>query len=502
MANKFNIIITATDRGTQVVRKFKDQIAQIVRPVRQTMGSFKKFGKELGLDKIAKGFVGVTKFAAGATTKIFGMGAALAGIAAAASLKEIGDAIRDWVFSGTKVVNFSAIIGAATTRVQSLSAVARVFGLDAGTMETALQNVGDAMQDAVFGRNQEALVMMNRLHIQLKRTKDGAVDTAAAIMDIARAVSRQRSAQAQAVIARAFGVDGLLPLLQKGPAYIALLERQVAATRSLMDPDQLKHASEFQQKISLLSLAIDGLGNSLATRLIPFLGPAVSGLTGLIEKIGAAISQHREWESLRSSFFGSSGANAPGSPRGLLGRGGVLGSGVTVGPPKPGTPGVWDWRHWFDFSDVHAPQGNQPPPKNSPAYDDWLAHRRDRRNAFQMPAFDPKQGRPDLNALIRQHKGDIDKALADFAAQSQPNGLVNKKTGGLDKITADFIRRVHAEPGLLAAMRGGGETAPGKPSEVIVRFANTPAGTRVTQKPGGANTQLRIDYALPDLASP
>ncbi|MBM6414875.1 hypothetical protein, partial [Lacticaseibacillus paracasei] len=113
---KFNIVITATDKATAVVRKFKDQVSQITRPVRQTMASFKKFGKELGLDKLAKGFVSVTKFAAGAARSVLGVGAALAGVVAIGSITAIAEFARSWAFAGSEIQRSASIIPITTTR--------------------------------------------------------------------------------------------------------------------------------------------------------------------------------------------------------------------------------------------------------------------------------------------------------------------------------------------------------------------------------------------------
>lgn len=517
MANKFNIVITATDKATAVVRKFKDQVSQITRPVRQTMASFKKFGKEVGLDKIAKGFMGVTKFAANAAKSVGGFALALAGIAVATSLAEIADLVKQWVFAGTKIQQTASVIGIGTTKLQALSGAARVFGLDAGAMEGALQNVGDTMEDALYGRNQDALMMMNRLSIKLHRTKDGAIDTAAALMDVAKAISGMHNAQAQALVARTFGMDGILPLLQKGPNGIAELERAVRATLSLMDPDALKRATEFQQKLSLLGLAVNGLGNSLANRLIPFLAPATSGLTTFIEKLSEAIDKHKTWDFLKDGAGIVLGSNTPpakpgkppSGPGGLFGRGGILGTGATIGGGKAYNP--WDISKWYNWTDDPNPQvliDNTKTHGERPAGLKVMAYNMDMPDA--PPMIQSKPG--NLDRLLKKWKGDIDDALIE---ESNGEGMVKRflaagrNPGVLPKLTQDFLKRAHADSQFMDLMRGGdgtskgGAAAPGKPAEVHVQFSNTPPGTKVTAKPGGkVTTALRVDYALPDLATP
>lgn len=525
MANKFNIVITATDRATAVVRKFKDRVAQITKPVRDTMSSFKKFSKELGLGKLAAGFMSVTRFAASAATKILGAGAAMAGVATIASLTALAEWARSWGDVGAAVLRSASVIGIGTTRIQSLTAAAEVFGLTAEDMKGALQGVGDTMQDAMFGRNQAAMAMMNRLHIQLKRTKDGAVDTAQALMDVSRAIVRQRGAQPQAEIARAFGMEGILPLLQKGPAYIAMLERQVAATRAIMDPANLKNASEFQQKISLLTLAITGLGNALGNRLTPFLSPAISKLTEFIEKISEAIAKHHEWASIQQNFLGNTTPGTPGKNPGLGGRGGWFGLGINpFGAANPAGPRVWDPRSWFDFSDIPKP-APPPPPKGTPAYYQWLTrtnggdapHKPIAPHAFNQVMPPRSRSAGGLAGLLKKYGGNIDEAIIAFGGNK---ALLDRfrashdDTKTLPPEMQALLRRTRADPDLMKMITAAGGIdrrgrTPGQPAAadphatVDVHFHGAPAGMRAAPRPGGkVATNVKIVHAMPDLNTP
>lgn len=535
MANKFNILITATDRATAVVRRFKRNVADITKPVRDTLNSVRKFSKEIGLTKIAKGFTNVAKFAASAAGKILSAGAAMAGIAAAASLVALADWTRSWGEVGAAVVRSSAIIGISTTRIQSLSGAAEVFGLKAEDMTAGLQAIGDALEDAVSGRNQQAMALMNRLGITLKRTKDGAVDTAAALMDVSRAIARQRGAQQQAVIANTFGVGGLLPLLQRGPQYIANLEAQVKATRAVMDPDNLKHATEFQQKLALLTLSVTGLGNSLGNRLLPFLTPAIGKLTIFIEKISEAIVKHQEALLIGQGMSAIGGALGVG-PRAPLRPG---------GKPRPpmiqwnskGTPLEYNWMNPFNgwgipgmlrqlFSgDNHGgPAGGQSEAQAQAAIRRLFSGARI-TSGYRTPAHNREVGGKPNSYHIRGEGQALDFVLSKYVS------LVNirRKLALAGMPVRELLNegdhihwawgagagrrngRAAPPPDLSKVLGAGGRRpvaqAPGggaaAPAQVDVHFHNAPAGMRATVKPGApVKTNVKIAHAMPDLSTP
>lgn len=522
MANKFNIIITATDRGTAVVRKFKDNLSQITRPVRQTFASFKRFSKEVGLDKLGRGFVNVAKFAGSAALKIGGVGLAMAGVAAIAGAAELANWARDWLFTGSAVQRFASITGQSTQRIQSLTAAGVLFGLEADAMKSALQGVGDTFEDAITGRNYDAMAMMRRLGITMKLTKDGSVDAAAAIMDVSKAISSMKPfkgyglAQSQGQVARSFGLEGILPLLQKGPKEIERLEKLVAATNALLDPGALKNMQAYQQDISLLTLSITGLGNALASRLLPNLTPATRGLTEFIEKISLAIAKHQE---------------------GMLIDWGAQTLGLKDKPSdKPGgkpKPAAISWNHkgeplesWWTFLDeVFGKRG---------AYNNGLSER-DARSALQrmFPGVTVTSGgrTPQHNREVggKPNSYHLKDAALDFLRPRGQNiasiRMALRAAGVPITELLDEGDHIHWAWGrrnagrnsgagsLLSAAVAAGAGARAAPPidnmalptpkmpEIVVRFANAPPGLRMAS-PDHPIVKLKIDYAMPELAAP
>ena len=69
-------------------------------------------------------------------------------------------------------------IGMSAHDLQTFQIAADEVGVLAVDMGSALQNVGNVLNDARFGRNQTALALLTRLNIQIKTNKDGSVVSA------------------------------------------------------------------------------------------------------------------------------------------------------------------------------------------------------------------------------------------------------------------------------------------------------------------------------------
>ena len=176
MANVFRITIMATDKATAVVKKFNNQMAQATKPIRQIRNSVASLGRELGLDRLAKvgkklagGLENIVKKAATAASALL----AIAGISTIASVAAL---TRQWAAAGYELFKLTSITGMSADSIQGLTQGFVAFGGEAATMQQAIASLGTTMEDAFYGRNQAAMVMMNKLGIGLHRTKGGAVD--------------------------------------------------------------------------------------------------------------------------------------------------------------------------------------------------------------------------------------------------------------------------------------------------------------------------------------
>lgn len=333
MANKFTIIIEATDRATRTVKNVKKAFAQFTAPLTRIKTSIGALGKELGINKIAKGLTNAARGALGLATKIGAATIAMAGLTAAASIASLVDVARNWALAGQSILNTMAFISTTTDRLQSLRGAAQQFGLTAESLDGALKSVGDTMQDAFFGRNQGALVLINRLGIRMRRLKDGSIDAAGALYQIADAIHHTRNVQVQSLIAREFGVEQLLPMLRQGGAAMRAAEEKARRTGMIQSPEALARAQRMNEVIVTFKQSIEGLSNSIIDRLSPSFTHWLDQLTSVTQKITEAIQQHKLMQLLFDS--GASVTKTAVTANGLIG----------FGPRKKG-PQPWlrfDW---------------------------------------------------------------------------------------------------------------------------------------------------------------
>jgi hypothetical protein len=293
--NNFAITISAVDRATATVRKVNNSISQLTRPVNQLTRSTKALGREIGLDKMAKSLGNVARNAKVAAVQVSKIAAPITAIVGGGSIIGLAALANEWARVGSEVSRTSRTIGVGTSELQQLRGAAQVMGVSSEALTGGLQSLGDTLQDALYGRNQQALAVLNKLGVQIHRTSSGAVDSTRAFNDLSNAIANVKSPQVQALIARQFGLEAVLPLLREGPRAMAEYQRKVKALGAEMSPDQVKRAENFGVALNYLNIAGQGLRNTIGDALIPAIQPLIEDLTKWIsanrELIGAKVGQ-------------------------------------------------------------------------------------------------------------------------------------------------------------------------------------------------------------------
>lgn len=287
MANVFTITIFAADKATATMRAINKQMAGMARPLTDLGRHAKAFAKEAGFDRVAKGFKEVGKATREASDRVKEFIAPLAALTGAATIAGLAALAVGFGNMGFELKEASASIGIGTSQLQGFRAAAGMVGIDARTLDGGLRQLGDTMEDAIYGRNQDALVIFNKLGIHLRKTKDGAMDTASAFTDLSKAIAGQKSPQVQAVIARSLGVESLLPILRQGPAAIAKYIAAFKAAGAEMSPQQIATSDKFHEQLAYLKMQMDGLKITIASKLMPVLTP-------LLESFGKWATANRQ----------------------------------------------------------------------------------------------------------------------------------------------------------------------------------------------------------------
>ena len=282
MANKLNIVISAIDNATKTINKVNRSFANALMPITRLNRSIGNLAKAAGVTKLTKGFVGVGKAAANVAEKVGKIFAPLAAIIGVGSIAGVAALATEWGKLAMTVTNAAANIGMSAMSLMGLQSAGRLAGVSAEELTSSLTGLGNTMEDALFGRNQGALMMMNRLGISMHRLKNGSVDTQRAMMDLAGVMQRpgiKGNAQVENVIANQFGVSALLPLLRKGPQAINDYLQKVRELGGEMSGPAIAAATEFQYHLLMLQTAVGGLKNSIGAALMPVLQPLIDQLT-------------------------------------------------------------------------------------------------------------------------------------------------------------------------------------------------------------------------------
>jgi soluble lytic murein transglycosylase-like protein len=281
MAAPFTVTITAVDKATATVRKINAQMAKLTSPVRDMRRSVQDFSRASGFDKVGSAFGKVATSAQSAVKSVTSLIPAMGAITSVATVAGVVALANSWGKLGQEIALTSQALGVGAGDLQAYRNAARLAGASAADMDSSLKSLGDTIEDATYGRNNEAAQFMHRFNMTLTRTKTGAVDSMHALRQLAEVIAAQKGNTAvQRKILQQFGVsDALLPMLQKGAKGIEEFVNAGGKAGNVMGDEQIKNAQEYAQNVTKLDMALEGLKNTIGNALIPVLEPLIKGLS-------------------------------------------------------------------------------------------------------------------------------------------------------------------------------------------------------------------------------
>ncbi|VVE12977.1 Membrane-bound lytic murein transglycosylase F [Pandoraea capi] len=301
--NAYQITITAADRASAVAKRIEASMQRITKPIDRVTASSKKMneaastlrkpfadvgrslkalGDETGVTKVARGIRRIGYAAADAGRSLLSIVAPLAGIAGLGSIAGIALMTNEWGKMGAEVLKTSAAIGVSAADLQAYRGAAKLAGLSADEMTGSLKTLGKTIEDATYGRNQDAFVMMQKFGISLHRTKDGAVDATRALKDVANAIVKQKgNVQTQALIADVFGVGSLLPMLQKGESGINAFVEKAKSMGLVLSDEQLRRAAAYNEQM----IQLEASGTKLKYSFGEAMAPALERVIGVVQRL-------------------------------------------------------------------------------------------------------------------------------------------------------------------------------------------------------------------------
>jgi hypothetical protein len=219
MGTRYNIAITATDAATARIRAIRQALGSVSKPIADVGRNVRNLGKETGIQRLGSGIQVLRRNAVDATRAIGGLSPALAGVVGIGGITALAAYSKNIIYGQAATLSFARTSGIAAERVQNMQSASKLAGVGVEAMDQSLMNLGRTVQDAKWGRNQGALMLMNRMRLQMRYTKEGAVDTEKVLDDIFDRFDKMpagTSVQTKGLIASQLGVEGLLPLLLKG----------------------------------------------------------------------------------------------------------------------------------------------------------------------------------------------------------------------------------------------------------------------------------------------
>lgn len=121
-----------------------------------------------------------------------------------------------WSRGAAAIGRTAEIAGVSAKALQELNAAGERVGVDKATSSGALGGLSQTLNDARYGRNNEALAVLARIGVKLQTKEDGTVDVEAMLPQIADAVARQNSSGRRTLASKLGFGQAALPLFTQG----------------------------------------------------------------------------------------------------------------------------------------------------------------------------------------------------------------------------------------------------------------------------------------------
>ncbi|HDR9358122.1 TPA: hypothetical protein QDB44_004018 [Burkholderia vietnamiensis] len=303
MAEEFVIRIRADDDATATVKKIQAALGKVTAPVDKAQKRFANIGAvgTRSFEKLTKGLESASRAAHSLVDKVVELVPGLAALGAAGTVAGIVGLTNRFGNFGFALNKSSKLLDMNAQELAAWHVAAKRAGVSASEFDSAISSSQMAIRDAANGANPAALVLMQKMGVQIQRNKDGTVDYYTTQQKLMKAIAGQRSAVTQRAAADALGMGGLLPMLQQG----TYNEDKARAIRKglVPTPEELARATQFKEEVNDLEDSVSGLGNSIGASLIPVLEPVVKHFSAwldahraeIADKLAAAVQRFVDW---------------------------------------------------------------------------------------------------------------------------------------------------------------------------------------------------------------
>lgn len=286
MANTLALNITAVDRATRVIQNLNKRVDQMTRPLQNARRSLQQFGKAAGFDTVRKKLEGLTRTAKGVASAFARIGAPLLALVGGGTIAGLVALTDGFARFGQRLTQTAQILGVNTQQLYNFQNAAKLVGISGEAATQAFSGFADTLQDARFGRNQQALGLLVGLNVQLHKTRTGSIDAMDALGQIAdriQALQKSGNTGGARTLASQLGLTSLMPFLMQGRAGIQAYQRQA---QQLTGGQNWQQAAAAGMQWNRMRVAIEGTSNAIASTLLPTITP-------LVQQFGQWISENR-----------------------------------------------------------------------------------------------------------------------------------------------------------------------------------------------------------------
>jgi len=218
----------------------------------------------------------------------------LGALTAAGSVAGVVHLASRWASFGVQLGHTAYRVQSSVASLLTLQGAARLAGVSAADLSSGMEGLGDALSDAVGGRDSTALQYFTMLGIAMRDARGNARTAAEALPQVADGIARIGDPRLQARVMSALRLPAsMLPFLKKGSA--GLREWEADARRfGLITEQGAEAAQKFNLAQTRLQMAGEGLVNTIAQRLAPVMTPLLDRFTNWIAANRELIGQRVE----------------------------------------------------------------------------------------------------------------------------------------------------------------------------------------------------------------
>jgi hypothetical protein len=276
--------IKAVDGVTTPLRRINDSAQKL-------QNTFSYMGRDVSrFGGFAARFSGLTVVAGAARNVARSMAQIippLGALTAAGSMAGVVHMASRWAAFGTQLSHTAYRVQTSAAGLLAMQGAARLAGASAEDMTSGMEGLGDALSDAVGGRDGTALQYFQLLGVAMRDAEGKARSASEALPEVADGIARISDPRLQARVMSALRLPAsLLPFLKQGSAGLRAWEAD-ARRFGLVTEQGAEAAKKFELAQTHLQMAGEGLVNTIAQRLAPVISP-------LLERLANWIAANRE----------------------------------------------------------------------------------------------------------------------------------------------------------------------------------------------------------------